>query len=86
MTVLELKGQMLQLIAEVDDQPTLERLRSYLFKIVKKEEGELDEWWDELSPEQQADLDIALDEIKDPANLVSNELAEKQLERWKSQN
>ncbi len=52
----------------------------------KKGESEQDAWREELSPEQQADLDVALQEIKAPVNLVSNELAEKQLERWKSQN
>lgn len=86
MTVLELKGQMLQLISEVDDQPTLERLMKYLFKVVNQEGTQPEEWWNELTPEQQADLDLAMEEIKNPANLISNELAEKQMERWKSQN
>ena len=86
MTVFELKGQMLQLISEVDDRPTLERLLLYLLKISKKEDSERQEWWDELSPEQQAELDLAMEEIKNPANLVSSALAEEQLERWGGKN
>jgi hypothetical protein len=41
------------------------------------------DWWDELTPEQQTDLDLAMEEIKNPANLVSNEEALKLFERWK---
>ncbi|MFN0036880.1 MAG: hypothetical protein ACKVUS_17630 [Saprospiraceae bacterium] len=82
MTVLEIKGQMLQLISEVDDKPTLERLLQYFFKIVKKEKIEVADWWDELSPEIQRELDEAMEEINDPNNLVSDAEARKMLMRW----
>jgi hypothetical protein len=84
MTVLEIKGQMLQLISEVDDKPTLERMLQFFFKIAKKEGAE--DWWDQLSLEQQADLDLAMIEIDDPKNLVSHDEALSFLKKWKNQN
>jgi len=84
MTVLELKGQMLQLISKVDDKPTLERLLQFFVAVVKKE-GTKD-WWDELSQEQQNDLDLAMIEIEDPQNLVSHDEALIFLKKWKNQN
>lgn len=84
MTVLELKGQMLQLISKVDDKPTLERLLQYFVAVLKKEDRK--DWWDELSQEQQADLDLAMLEIENPQNLVSNDEALSFLQKWKNQN
>jgi|GEM_PF-1651842 len=80
-TVLEIKNRMLQLISEVNDQPTLELLLGLFFKVVKEKEVEPD-WWDELSPELQAQLDAAMEEINDPKNLVSDVEARKMLARW----
>ncbi len=72
---------MLQLISEVNDQSTLERLLGYFFKVVK-EEGLGPDWWDDLSPELQIQLDAAMEEINDPKNLVSDEEARKMLAKW----
>ena len=82
MTVLEIKGQMLQLISEVDDRPTLERLLHYFFKVVKKEKTEEEDWWDELTIEQQQQLLNILDAARAGKNLLSNEEAWNRLKRW----
>ena len=42
---------------------------------------ELD-WWDELTPEQQSELQIAIDESYDESNLVSEEEAQAMIQSW----
>lgn len=42
---------------------------------------ELD-WWDELTPEQQEELLLAIEESEDEANLVSNEEAQAMIQSW----
>jgi hypothetical protein len=51
---------------------------------MKKEEikkVEID-WWDELTPAQQAELQLAIDESYDESNLVSDEEAQAMFQQW----
>ena len=41
------------------------------------------DWWDELTPQQQLGLELALKEIEYPANLISHEDFLKSIERWR---
>ena len=71
MSVLEQKGEILEWIGEIQDETTLERLRSLIGKFLKKKVAEPD-WWDELSPEEQADLQEGLREMEDESKWVSH--------------
>jgi hypothetical protein len=41
------------------------------------------DWWDELTAEQQSELETALHEIEYPTNLISQDDFFKSIERWK---
>lgn len=76
-----LKADILDMLEQVDKQPTLEKIQRYVARALKKEAAEYD-WWNELTPEQQADLDAGILEIENPENLVSDEEAQKMFARW----
>jgi len=40
------------------------------------------DWWDELTPEQQEELLVAIEESEDEDNLVSNEDAQAMFQLW----
>ncbi|MBK8563391.1 MAG: hypothetical protein IPN76_08585 [Saprospiraceae bacterium] len=54
------------------------------FWVMKKEEIKKDEidWWDELTPAQQEELQLAIDESYDESNLVSDEDAQAMIQSW----
>ena len=86
MSIFELRGEITTMISQMEDKNLLLLLRNQVEKAMKGEFGQADsDWWEELTPEQQSDLDLALTEIKDPINLVSHEEALKFLEKWRSQ-
>jgi hypothetical protein len=87
MSILELRGEITTMISQMDDKKLLLLLRNQVAKALRGELGQAaSDWWYELTPEQQADLDLALEEIKDPANLVSHDEALKFLEKWRIRN
>jgi hypothetical protein len=87
MSILELRGEITTMISQMDDKNLLLLLRNQVAKALRGELGRPDsDWWDELTPEQQADLDLALEEIEEPTNLVSHDEALKLLEKWRSRN
>jgi hypothetical protein len=79
MSVLELKGSLMDMISSVQNEETLERLVNLFRKTVHAHEPD---WWDDLSPQQQRELEEALAECDNPANLISHEEATKQIDRW----
>ena len=79
MSVLELKGSLMDMISSVQNEETLERLINLFKKTVHTQESD---WWDELSPQQQRELEEALEECNDSSNLISHEEATKQIDRW----
>ena len=87
MSILELRGEITTMISKMEDKNLLLLLRNQVERALKGELVQSDsDWWDELTTEQQADLEMALEEIKDPANLVSHNDAMKFLEQWRSRN
>jgi len=79
-SAFEVKDEILVLLSKEKNLSHLEQIRAYIADLVIGE-GDVD-WWDELSPQQQADLDLAMEEIKDPKNLVSDAEARKLLMKW----
>ncbi len=79
MKVLELKNAILSDLADVNDEQSLLRIYRYLSKILQRESSD---WWDDLTPEQQAELDAAIEESFHEENLVDNEVVFKKYEKW----
>lgn len=81
MNVLELKGDIVVKLGQVQNQAVLESVRKRLAREVKKESIEHD-WWDDLTPEQQADLAEGIREMDDPSKWVSHEEAMKLFSKY----
>ena len=87
MSVLELKGNLLQLLARLESEKRLLVLFETAQRFVKEEESDMDyqtevQGWHDLSREQQSSLKIAIEESNDPKNLVSHEEVLKMMEQW----
>ena len=87
MSVLELKGNLLQLLARLESEKRLQVLFETAQRFVKEEESGIDyptevQGWHDLSGEQQSSLKIAIEESNDPKNLVSHEHVLKMMDQW----
>jgi hypothetical protein len=40
------------------------------------------DWWDELSDEQKADIDLSIKECEDEINLIPHEQVKKEARKW----
>jgi len=78
MNALELKGGIIEMIAQVEDKKVLNELYKLVSEVL------FQTWAAEgtLSPEQEAELDLAIKESRDPSNLVSHEEAMKKMGKW----
>ncbi|MCF8247960.1 MAG: hypothetical protein K9J37_22555 [Saprospiraceae bacterium] len=83
MNALELKGSIIDIIARVNDLTLLDELNRIVHEFIKQKQKDTD-WWDELTPEQQEELQLAIDESDDEANLVSEEDANEMIQKWLS--
>ena len=81
MNVLELKGNIIDLVAQVKDVGLLEDLNDLIKNAIKKSK-EKGDWWDELSPVQQDELDKALEDSYDESNWVTNDKAQATIQQW----
>lgn len=81
MNALELKGSIIDLIAQVRDVEVLNEINVLIKQAIqqKKEKGD---WWDQLTPNQQEELDKALDESHDESNWVTNDEAQLKIRQW----
>lgn len=87
MSVLELKGNLLQLLARLESEKRLLVLYETAKRFVKEEEDIMDyetevEGWHDLTKQQQANLKVAIQETNDPKNLVSHEDVLKMMDQW----
>ena len=78
MNVLELKGGLLEMVADVRDEAILKKLQNAFRKITQPQT----DWWDDLTAEEQAELEATLADCDDPNNMVSDEDAQKQIDAW----
>ncbi len=79
MSVLELKGSLLEMVSNIQNEETLKRLMLLFKKTVAEEEID---WWDELSPEIQSELETSLAECDNPSKLISHDKVMKMSEQW----
>lgn len=82
MNTLELKSDILRMLVATNDTSLLEAIKVILKKSLSQGRTPEQDWWDELSPEEQAELELAIQESFDEANLVSNEEVFKKYEAW----
>jgi hypothetical protein len=76
MSVLEIKGSLLQLIADISDEKLLRYLHNDLLEKTKNED-----WWENLPLNVQSELDEAIEESYEETNWVSDDDARKQIQK-----
>lgn len=81
MSVLELKGDILNLVSQLEDEQLLLLVRELLLEVNNPDtSAESSDWWDELPAYQQEHLSRLLDKIRNgTAVLIPHEEAMKQL-------
>jgi CTP:phosphocholine cytidylyltransferase-like protein len=79
MNVLELKGSLMEMVGNIQSEDTLNKLMHLFKKTVHEQETD---WWDDLTLEQQAELDISIAECDDPSKLTSHEKVMQMSEQW----
>lgn len=79
MSTLELKGYLLDLIAEVNEEKVLQRIKNVVVEIVSKEETDIKSL---LSEDQIKDLEVSIDEVEREENLVSHKEVFRKYEKW----
>ncbi len=72
MNVLEMKGSLVQLIAVESDEAILREMFSAVMNCLRAKPATGD-WWDELSAEEQAELEQGYQDSFDEANLVDGQ-------------
>jgi putative ribosome biogenesis GTPase RsgA len=80
MNILELKSELHELVESINDERFLSRMIKTFEKAVIKEDIVLTKY--ALTPEQEAELMISLEESYDEANLLTYEESKKFLGRW----
>jgi predicted transcriptional regulator len=84
MSVLELKGNILQLLARLENRNHLAKLQEIATQFVQEEEISAQDidGYEDLTPEQQADLMEAIVETYDETKLIPHEEVLKRFDRW----
>jgi F0F1-type ATP synthase delta subunit len=80
MSVLELKGELLEMISSVHSEEILLKLKKNFKKVTATEEVVTTAY--SLTPEQEAELMISLEESYDEANMLDIEESKKLHARW----
>ncbi len=72
MSNLELKGNILEMVAHIDDRSILEELEAFITNFMERDNGE-DDFWDEISDLEKSELLLAIEESEHEENLVPHE-------------
>lgn len=81
MSVQELKGSMVELLAGINDQALLEQMYGMMQEMATDEDPAID-WWDELPAYAQQELEAALKESDDEEALVSHGQVKNMMKQW----
>lgn len=79
MSVLELKGELLDMVSSIKSEQLLLRLKQAFKQVTTSDILDSDF---ALTPEQELELAEAIEETYHEENLVSHEVALKELSRW----
>lgn len=82
MSVLELKGEVHDMLSQVNDEKRLRKIKSFISALVSKSNGG-ETYPDGLTKEQYEALMATLAKSRDKANQVSLEDARQMFEQWK---
>ena len=83
MNVLELKGSIVNMVAHLESPKELTRLRALINDFVKApDEFEAYDDTYQLTPEQEIELDEAIQQTYDPTQLVPHEEVIKSMRQW----
>jgi hypothetical protein len=78
MNIAELKMEMVEIISQTYDEPTINRMYAKIHEVMEEDE----DGWNDLSLKEQNLLDAAIEETYDPSKLVSHEDALKMIDQW----
>lgn len=81
MNSLEIKGSIYDLISKVNDVQLLEELNLLVREFIQQKKDKSD-WWDELTMEEQKELDAAIEASYDETNWVTNDEAQATIQQW----
>lgn len=81
MTTIELKGNILDIVARFKSAQLLEKLYETATELLEKEEAEED-WWDELNSEEQIRLEQSIKESYDKTNWIDHSVIQQKHSRW----
>jgi hypothetical protein len=83
MTALEMKVEILEIVANTKDQNTVTRIFEKVHEALEEDTENIEsDWWDDLTATQQARLETSIEESYDPKNWVSHEDVMKKYEKW----
>jgi hypothetical protein len=81
MKVLELKGSIVEMVARVQDEESLEQIQAFLNDFLEQYDKDKNAE-SHLSPEQEAELAVAIEESYQPENWVAHEDVMKRVDQW----
>jgi hypothetical protein len=81
MSTLEIKGGLYELISKVHDEQLLMQLYELIGDIILQNMERTD-FWDELSPAQQQELDAAIQQSYEAGNLVPHTEVFNRYKEW----
>ncbi len=81
MSNLELKGNILEMIAHINERDILEELKEIITDLMELDNKE-DDFWNEISDFEKNELMTAIEESKHEENLVSHEEVMKKYSKW----
>lgn len=74
-----IKQKLHTLIDNIDNESLLTQVYELIYKKNSSKEGDL---WSKLSPQQQEEVLLSLEESNNPSNLISNEDVKKSHKKW----
>ena len=82
MTHLELKKSFHRQSDELEDEKELVKLYEYFILLEKNFEKADNDWWDDLTDKQKADIESSINESEDESNLIPHEQVMKDSKEW----
>lgn len=82
MSVLELKGELHDMLAQVNEESQLQQIKALVIKFLPYKNGK-EPYPDGLTKEQYEELLLAIEESEDEANLISSEEMRQMFAEWK---
>lgn len=81
MSTLEIKGGLLDMISKINDKKLLMEVHQLLSNLMEQRIAQTD-FWDELSTQQQRQLDEAIAESYEATNLINHETVLNKYKKW----